>query len=143
MYRWALILFWIGVLLPAPGFLYSGFWGNLSGLSVVGRVIEWSSKLPDPIDGPHGLALLVLVLSLCSNVVWVIRINLDVELSRAFRFLLLVSLANNALVPFFFPEFLRLPGFWFWLLGWGALCWALLVVPGAMRSSPSSSAASS
>jgi uncharacterized membrane protein YgcG len=134
VYRWANILFWIGVLFPAPGFIYTGFWGAFSGLSVVGRTIEWSRTLPDPIDARHGLALLVLVLSLCSNVFWMIRMNLDVELTRGFRFLLLGSLANNALIPVLFPEFLRLPGFWFWLVAWCALCWALVELPGTVRA---------
>jgi hypothetical protein len=123
MYRGAWILFWIGVLLPAPGCLYHGVWGVFSGLSVVGRVFEWSRSVPDPVDGRHFLAILVLTLSLFSNVFWAIRMNLNVEISRAFKILLVGSLANNLLVPLFFPEFLRLPGFWFWLLAWVALSW--------------------
>ena len=131
LYRWAWILFWAGVLCPAPGFLFPGFWGNLSGLSVAGEIIVWSRALPEPLDLRHSLQLLVLVLALASNLVFVAtRVIGEAEVSRSWRFLLLSSLAANASVPLAFPVFLRLPGFWLWLLAWGALSRALLEIPG-------------
>ena len=48
-YRWAWILFWIGLLFPAPGFLFHDFWGAPSELSVLGYVLQWNEALRSPI----------------------------------------------------------------------------------------------
>jgi uncharacterized protein len=129
-YTWAWALFWTGLFLPAPGFLFSGFWGTFSGLSAIGAVLEWSRSLPDPVDARHALAALVLAGGFCSNVVfWASRVIGDAPITRGWRLLLLGSLLCNASTPFFLPNLVRIPGYWIWMAGWVLLCGTLLFIP--------------
>ena len=143
---WVLLL--ASVFVPAPSgffpigsgmagikFLGDDILGGTSGLSgmwVIGKVVDWSREPPGAAAALGFWHLAVLTLAFFANVAFLFCLFLNDyrRVSLACRIFLVAAVGIGASAALLFPVFARLPAYWLWLASLGVLAWSFLAFEG-------------
>ncbi len=101
--------------------------GIYTGGFVLGTSAAWMKAFPNISVKALGAAI-VLVLGLFTNVIfWMACLTRKSQpVATSWKVLIIASLANNVVVLFFFPIFAQNAGYWFWVIAFAMVAWALL-----------------
>ena len=131
MFLLAWILFALSVVIHAPRSFYPDRSSVASGLFIVSMAGVWAERFPAGFDAFHFVGLLVFVLSLFTNLVFFLSYipRKAPRVPTSWRVALIGSLVVNASLPFFFPFFAMLAGYWVWLSVFAVMLWTLFFLP--------------